>query len=58
MNDDNMTHAATADGGAFSTGNVGGGSSSGIITMSAAGSFPYHCAVAGHNMAGTVNVNP
>jgi plastocyanin len=58
VNDDNMTHTATANGGSFNTGSVTGGSTSGIITMSAQGSFPYHCAVAGHNMAGTVNVNP
>jgi plastocyanin len=58
VNDDGMTHTATADGGSFNTGNVGSGASSSITTMSTQGSFPYHCAVAGHNMTGTVTVNP
>ena len=57
VNDDNMTHTATANGGAFNQSVAAHGSSS-LVTMSTQGSFAYHCAVAGHNMAGTVTVNP
>jgi plastocyanin len=57
-NDDGMTHTATANGGAFNTGSISAGGSSGVITLSTQGSFPYHCSVAGHNMTGTVTVNP
>ena len=57
-NDDNMGHTATATGGSFNTGVIGAGGTSTVITMSTAGSFAYHCAVAGHNMTGTVTVNP
>lgn len=57
VNDDNMTHTATADGGAFSV-SAGGGGSTSLVTMSTQGSFPYHCAVPGHNMTGTITVNP
>ncbi|HKO21221.1 MAG TPA: cupredoxin domain-containing protein [Candidatus Eisenbacteria bacterium] len=44
-NADATTHTATANGGAFNTGNVAGGSTSAKITMGAAGSFPYHCSI-------------
>ena len=56
-NDDAMVHTATASG-TFNTGNIGGGASSAVITMSTQGSFNYVCAIAGHNMSGTLNVNP
>jgi plastocyanin len=52
-----MTHTATADGGAFDTGNLAPGATSSPITMSTAGSFPYHCGI--HpSMVGTLTVNP
>jgi plastocyanin len=44
-NGDSVTHTATADGGAFDTGAIAPGATSGPITMSAAGSLAYHCAV-------------
>jgi plastocyanin len=53
-NSDQISHTATADGGAFDTGTLGNGAS-GTITFSTAGSFPYHCTI--HpSMAGTVTV--
>lgn len=59
VNDDNMVHTATADGGTFNTGNIGAGGVSGIITINgAAGARAYHCSVVGHNMTGTLNVTP
>lgn len=52
-----MTHTATADGGAFNTGNIGAGATSAPITMTTAGAFAYHCAL--HpSMVGTLTVNP
>lgn len=52
-----VTHTATADGGAFDTGNIGAGATSAPITMTAAGDFPYHCEL--HpSMVGTLTVNP
>lgn len=54
-NADSIAHTATADNGAFNTGNIGPGATSGVITMAAAGSFNYHCAI--HpTMVGTLNV--
>jgi plastocyanin len=48
-------HTATQNEGAFDTGNIGGGSQSGAITMGTAGSFAYHCAI--HpSMVGTLTV--
>jgi plastocyanin len=48
-------HTATQNGGAFDTGDIGGGSTSSAITMSTAGSFGYHCSL--HPaMVGTLNV--
>jgi plastocyanin len=38
-------HTATQNAGAFDTGNIGGGSQSGAITMGTAGTFAYHCAI-------------
>ena len=56
-NNDGTTHTATADGGAFNTGNIGGGGTSTPIMMTTAGSFPYHCGIHA-TMVGTLTVNP
>ena len=54
-NADSTTHTATANEGAFSTGNIGAGDTSALITMDAAGTFPYHCGL--HPaMVGTLQV--
>jgi plastocyanin len=54
-NADTIVHTATANGGAFDTGNIAPGGLSALITMPAAGSFPYHCNI--HpTMVGTLNV--
>jgi plastocyanin len=54
-NADSTTHTATADGGAFNTGNVAPGATSSPIMMTAAGSFGYHCQI--HpTMVGTLTV--
>jgi plastocyanin len=55
-NADGTTHTATANGGAFNTGNVGGGGTSAAIAMGTPGSFPYHCTIHGLSMAGTLVV--
>lgn len=53
----NQTHTATADDGSFNTGNIPPGGTSSPITMSAEGSFPYHCSL--HpEMVGSLLVNP
>ncbi len=59
VNDDGMTHTATAtSGGSFNV-SVGAGGSSSIVTMPASpATISYHCAIAGHNMTGTINVTP
>ncbi|HET9940067.1 MAG TPA: metal-binding protein [Candidatus Eisenbacteria bacterium] len=44
-NADATTHTATANGAAFNTGNISGGSTSAKITMGTVGSFPYHCSI-------------
>ena len=44
-NADGTTHTATANGGAFNTGNIGGGKTSAAITMNAPGTFAYHCSI-------------
>ena len=44
-NADSLPHTATADGAAFDTGTIAPGATSSPITISAAGSFPYHCAI-------------
>jgi plastocyanin len=52
-----MTHTATADGGAFNTGNLAPGATSQPFTVTTAGSFPYHCGL--HpSMVGTLTVVP
>jgi plastocyanin len=54
-NADSITHTASADGGAFNTGNIAPGATSSPIAMTAAGSFGYHCQI--HpSMVGTLNV--
>jgi plastocyanin len=54
VNTDNVTHTSTADGNAFSSGNIAPGGSF-RQTFQTAGSFTYHCAI--HpNMVGTVTV--
>ena len=54
-NADSITHTASADSGAFNTGNIAPGATSSPITMTAAGSFGYHCQI--HpSMVGTLNV--
>ena len=55
-NADSLPHTATADGGAFDTGTLGSGATSSPITMSVAGSFPYHCTIHGFSMTGTLTV--
>jgi plastocyanin len=51
-----MTHTATANSGAFDTGNIAPGATCEPITMSTAGSFAYHCGL--HpSMVGTLIVN-
>jgi plastocyanin len=42
-NSDSLAHTATADGGAFNTGSISAGGTSAPITMTTAGSHPYHC---------------
>jgi plastocyanin len=44
-NSDSITHTATADSGAFSTGNIAAGATSSPIMMSTAGSISYHCSL-------------
>jgi plastocyanin len=56
-NADGMTHTATADGGAFNTGNIAAGATSNPITMTTTGALGYHCTI--HpSMVGTLTVNP
>jgi plastocyanin len=56
LNADSIPHTATADGGAFNTGVIAAGAASNAITMTVAGSFPYHCQIHGFAMVGTLNV--
>jgi plastocyanin len=54
-NADTLTHTATADGGTFNTNSITPGTTSAPITMTAAGSFGYHCSP--HpSMVGTLTV--
>jgi len=55
-NADSTPHTATADAGGFNTGNIAAGATSSPITMTTAGSFPYHCTIHGFAMAGTLTV--
>jgi plastocyanin len=55
-NADSITHTATADNGSFDTGGIPAGSTSSPMSMSAAGSISYHCAI--HpTMVGTLTVH-
>ncbi len=56
-NNDTTTHTSTADGSAWNTNNIAAGATSAPITMSAAGTFPYHCNIHS-SMTGTLTVNP
>jgi plastocyanin len=54
-NSDSISHTATANAGAFDTGAIAPGSTSGAFTMSTAGTFAYHCSI--HpDMVGTITV--
>jgi plastocyanin len=55
-NADSTPHTATADAGGFNTGNIAAGATSSPITMTTAGSFPYHCTIHGFAMVGTLTV--
>jgi plastocyanin len=55
-NADSLPHTATADAGGFNTGTIAAGATSSPITMTTAGSFPYHCTIHGFAMAGTLTV--
>ena len=56
-NNDTDFHTATQDGRRFDTGNIVRGATSAPIAMTAAGAFPYHCAL--HpGMVGSLTVNP
>jgi plastocyanin len=57
-NADSVSHTATADAGAFDTGTIAAGAKSSPILMATAGSFPYHCAIHGFAMTGTLVVTP
>jgi plastocyanin len=54
-NADTVPHTATANGGTFNTGTIAPGATSSPIAMTAAGTFPYVCAI--HpSMTGTLSV--
>jgi len=55
-NADSIPHTATADAGGFNTGTIAAGATSSPITMTTAGSFPYHCTIHGFAMVGTLTV--
>lgn len=56
-NNGGTDHTATADGGAFDTHDIPNTATSSAITMSATGSFGYHCSI--HpSMVGALNVTP
>jgi len=56
-NTDSTTHRMLDNGGAFDSGSVGPNTSSTIVTLNTAGTFPYHCSI--HpSMTGTLTVNP
>ncbi len=55
-NADAIPHTATADAGGFDTGTLAPGATSSAITMNTAGTFPYHCAIHGVTMVGTLTV--
>jgi plastocyanin len=54
VNNDNLTHTSTADGGAFNSGNIAPGAQFNF-TFQSAGTFTYRCSI--HpNMVATVTV--
>jgi plastocyanin len=57
-NADGLPHTATADAGGFNTGTIAAGATSGALTMTTAGTFPYHCEIHGFTMTGTLTVTP
>jgi plastocyanin len=56
VNDDNVTHTFTANGGAFGTGDIGS-SHRDRVTVGRAGTYAYHCEIHPF-MTGTVRVSP
>jgi plastocyanin len=54
-NVDSVPHTASANAGGFDTGTLAAGVTSRAITMTAAGTFGYHCAIHG-SMTGTLTV--
>jgi plastocyanin len=56
VNDDNVTHTLSANGGAFNTGDLGSGRRD-RITAASAGTYAYHCEIHPF-MTGTVRVSP
>jgi plastocyanin len=55
-NSTGVTHTATSDTGAWTTGNIGAGATGGPVTFNTPGSFAYHCAIHPF-MTGSVVVN-
>jgi plastocyanin len=55
-NADALAHTATADGGAFDTGDLAPGATSNPITMKTVGRFPCHCTTHGFTTTGTLTV--
>jgi plastocyanin len=54
-NNDGTTHRPAQDSGGFDTGNIGSGSTSGLVTITTLGDIGYHCAI--HpTMVGTLHV--
>jgi plastocyanin len=57
-NGDSITHNIVADTmGGPTWGTIGAGANR-DVTVTAAGSFPFHCTISGHNMTGTLVVQP
>ena len=55
-NNDSMTHTVTSDDGNFaSSGSISPGATY-AVKFSTVGSYPYHCAIAGHVMTGRIVV--
>jgi plastocyanin len=55
QNADSITHDVVQDGGGFNAGTISAGATSAPITVTAAGTLPYHCAI--HpTMVGTLTV--
>ena len=51
------SHNITSDNGSFTPSGILGGNATYSVSLSAAGSYPYHCSI--HpNMVGTITVNP